>query len=290
MPASAIDDQAEVDSIAGMIADAAPNGENVVLPDVVTTDLVTFTGNTDVTVPIDTDAPVTIESTYSTMDIELPTEIDVSDGVIANDGTVVFEDHGKNAHAAVQTLDDGSVRLQTILESPDASSTYTYTFSEGVELVLLDDGSVEVTETIADGVTSSIGLIDAPWAIDANGTNVPTHYTVDENRLTQHVDHSGNFAYPVTADPKITNTWWNRTVYYNRYETKRIADRAVYGVLGSYLPWVPAKIAAGYLTAVSATFSYYHSNGQCGKLVFYGLGSAPVPQQYGGSEAGGYCR
>lgn len=207
MPASAVGDTQQADTIAAVIADVAPTGESVVAPDVVTTDSVTFTGNTDVTVSIDADAPVTIESTGSTVEIALPVEIDVGDGVVANDGTVVFEDNGTDAHAAVQALDDDSVRLQTILESPGAPSTYTYTFSDGAELVPLDDGSVEVTETIAGGVIAVIGLIDTPWAIDANGTSVPTHYTVDGNTLTQHVDHSDDYAYPITADPSIIFGW-----------------------------------------------------------------------------------
>ncbi len=43
-----------------------------------------------------------------------------------------------------------------------------------------------------------------PWAKDAKGNPVDTHYTVDGNTLTQHVDHTAATAFPVTADPAWT--------------------------------------------------------------------------------------
>ncbi len=290
VPASAVDDTQPADNIAAVIADAAPTLETVATPDTVTTSEVTFTGLNDVTVPIDADEPVTIESADSSVEIALPTEIDVSDGVVADDGTVVFEDNGNDAHAAVQALDDGSVRLQTVLESPDAPSTYTYTFSDGAELVLLDDGSVEVTETIADGVVAVIGLIEAPWAIDASGTNISTHYTVDGNALTQHVEHSREHAYPITADPKTSSTWWNRTVYFNKSETIKVAAGAGSSAWIASLFGIPGKVVGKVLAGYASAFGLYLAWGKCGKLVMYGASGTPAPQPHWGSEAGGYCK
>ncbi len=46
-------------------------------------------------------------------------------------------------------------------------------------------------------------LITAPWALDANGQQVPLNLTVDGADLVMTVDHqSQNYAYPVVADPK----------------------------------------------------------------------------------------
>ena len=43
-----------------------------------------------------------------------------------------------------------------------------------------------------------------PWAKDANGQDVPTHYEIDGTIVTQIVEHKGDdVAYPVVADPKI---------------------------------------------------------------------------------------
>ena len=44
-----------------------------------------------------------------------------------------------------------------------------------------------------------------PWAIDANGNEVPTSFTWQDGTLTQHVDlTSPDIAYPVVADPAWT--------------------------------------------------------------------------------------
>lgn len=48
-----------------------------------------------------------------------------------------------------------------------------------------------------------IGFVQPAWAIDANGKPVPTHYTVANGTLSQHVDHQGA-VYPVVADPTIS--------------------------------------------------------------------------------------
>lgn len=206
---------------------------------------VAFTGHTDVSVPIDAGAAVSITAGSSTLEIALPTEVDISDGVVA---------------------DDGSVRLQTIVKSPSAPSTYTYAFGGDVELTLLDDGSVEVTETIADGVTASVGLVDAPWAIDANGSAVPTHYTADDNSLTQYVDHSAQHAYSVVADPKVSKGIISATAYFNKSETKTVAQSGVTSIIGTCIAAGAAMggvIVAGVLGAkcgVEALRMQYRAN------------------------------
>lgn len=73
----------------------------------------------------------------------------------------------------------------------------------------------------------------APWAFDANGTPVPTHYEVQGSTLVQVVDHTGaGIAYPVVADPTFitgTNVWFGGfygAVRFNRTETNQIAAGA----------------------------------------------------------------
>lgn len=47
-------------------------------------------------------------------------------------------------------------------------------------------------------------VVSSPWAKDTNGTNVPTWFETDGFSLTQVIDHkSGNFVYPITADPSF---------------------------------------------------------------------------------------
>ncbi|WP_203653071.1 hypothetical protein [Demequina activiva] len=235
-------------------------------------------GDVEVSVPLDADKPLLIEAGGTGTEISLPAELRVRDGVLADDGTVVFEEAGDGAHAAVQALDDGSVRLQTVLDSPDAPSTYTYDFGQGVELVLLENGSVEVTEPLGDGIVAVTGTIDAPWAIDADGASVPTSYTVDGSRLVQHVEHGPQHTYPITADPSYSYGWKVYTKY-SRSETRNIAGWTSYGtIVSGVCPFIPrfgqvtaaACIAAfsAVATSIDNTFNSAKSQGRCVEISY----------------------
>ena len=56
---------------------------------------------------------------------------------------------------------------------------------------------------IRDSNDRPIGLIERPWAVDANGQLVETRYILQDGTITQTINHA-NAAYPVVADP-----WWN---------------------------------------------------------------------------------
>ncbi|WCT05801.1 hypothetical protein [Rhodococcus qingshengii] len=64
------------------------------------------------------------------------------------------------------------------------------------------DGSVTVFD--ADG--NPVSVVAAPWAYDANGTPIPTHYEIRDGQLVQVVDTAGieNLLYPILADPELT--------------------------------------------------------------------------------------
>ena len=73
-------------------------------------------------------------------------------------------------------------------------------------------GDVATLEMMPDGSVVALNLDEevlavapTPWALDANGVNVPTHYEISGTTLTQVVEHkAGDFAYGIVADP-----WWN---------------------------------------------------------------------------------
>ncbi|MFV0634250.1 hypothetical protein [Demequina sp.] len=288
--------------MADTIAQAAPTYERTVVPDAVTSDAVTFdagaihlasgeAATVDVEVPVDAGGSVTIKAgDGSKLEVSLPDEVTVADAQVADDGTVVYTDTGADAHAAVQTLDDGSVRLQTILESDDASKTFTCGLGDVIP-VLLDDGSVELTQEVADGILTVVGTVDAPWAIDANGERVNTWYTVGGNELVQHVNPTADAVYPITADPKITRAWWNTTIYVNRNETALLAggyNLAAAGLL--VIPEGVSKVLAAVVAGGAAYISTVHGMGKCLKAVSYGHLTTPVLQPYWGAEAGYDCR
>jgi hypothetical protein len=144
----------------------------------------------DVLLAPDEGAPITLG---------LP-DVAARNAVVADDGTVVYG--GKSVDVALQATDDG-IRAQTVIADASAPTEYTYTF-EGLTPVLQADGSAVLQASSKDGVVIEAGTVDVPWALDANGDAVATHYRVQGDALVQVVEHQGA-AYPVVADPSVSS-------------------------------------------------------------------------------------
>ena len=80
------------------------------------------------------------------------------------------------------------VRIVTVQSSSNAPTRFSYTLDAEVVPILEADGSVTLTSQrevnisgISDPVTvtATVGTIAPAWAIDANGSAVPTRYEVD---------------------------------------------------------------------------------------------------------------
>lgn len=141
----------------------------------------------------------------------------------ASDGTVVYE--GKSVDVAIQALAQG-VRIQTVLTSASAPTRFDYSLGDVIP-VISENGSVVIA------TEEGLALVESPWAFDANGKAVPTHYEVNGSTLTQVVDHaSESISYPVVADPTWitgTNAFFGGAfgaVRFNRTETNQIAAGA----------------------------------------------------------------
>lgn len=105
-------------------------------------------------------------------------------------------DNGDGSSSAVFANSDNSVTFVSVLESSDSPDRYTYEY-QGVELRQSSDGGVTLW---SEGV--QVGYLLTPWAVDASGQDVPTHYEVEGGLLTQVVDHtSRTYEYPIVADP-----------------------------------------------------------------------------------------
>lgn len=116
--------------------------------------------------------------------------------------TVVFEAAAPSTDIAVQTTDGGGVRQLLTIAAADAPTSY----ASGIEIPgggsvrLADDGGA----IVVDQAGVAVAQVPAPWAKDASGAAVPTHFTADGATLTQHIDHAGA-TYPVVADPWFWN-------------------------------------------------------------------------------------
>lgn len=99
---------------------------------------------------------------------------------------------------AAQSVEGG---MRALINISDASAPERYPFVFGGQVARLElkpNGSVDTLD--ADGAV--IGTVQAPWARDANGVAVPTHFEIEGTTLTQVVEHrSGTYAYGITADP-----------------------------------------------------------------------------------------
>ncbi|MBO9553450.1 hypothetical protein [Cellulomonas sp.] len=210
---------------------------------------------------------------------------------VANDGTVVYSGTGGSVAAAIQILDDASVRLQTITREAGADRSFTYTFP-GLTPVKGANGTVDLLANNADGSVAVVaGTVAPAWARDAKGRVVKTSYRISGDRLVQVVEPTSTTTYPVVADPKVTHTWWNQTMYFNKSETNKVsAGASAVQIAGTITAGTMiGAIAAVGASIIQAVAQYAMGNDQCIKFVVYASGTA-LPQPYGGSEAGGYCK
>ncbi len=121
------------------------------------------------------------------------------------------------------------------------------------------DGALLVTRMTPAGASVS-AVIAPPWAKDASGKALPTHYEVAGATLIQNVDTTGA-QYPVVADPTIFKTGFFGVVpvvyvKFTRTETvtirNRIRDSGVAVAAGSTCGLIPnalAKVACGIVVA-----------------------------------------
>jgi hypothetical protein len=140
---------------------------------------------------------------------------------------------GASLTTLIQTSDD-DLSLIAVLRPGQAAATFggllgvgeRYEYGAGGGLVIVNERD-EITAVVA-----------APWARDAKGRELPTHYTIRGSELVQAVDVAGA-AFPVVADPniqagtyngvvpvyRIQFTWTETTVAYRNFGTgRKVAD------------------------------------------------------------------
>jgi hypothetical protein len=165
----------------------------------------------------------------NTVSIGLPALDGAGDAVTLESGGVTYP--GQNGVAnTVLPFSDG-VQMLTTITSEDAPTSFSYPIEvpQGGTITLAEDGSAMV----ADGAGNPLVTTTAPWAVDAAGVSVPTHYEIDGTSLIQVVDHAADdFTYPIVADPRYTY-WWGGKEWWSasRVNVSLIAT-AVAGYVG----------------------------------------------------------
>ena len=277
IPAQATD---QADATADLISKVTTDARSVVTGTVAVDSLVASAGDVSVTVPLSGNDAVSLErATFPTgLEISLPRELDLGAGAVADDGTVVYHD-GRDS-AAVQVLEGGSMRIQTVTADVNGPHEFTYSFGDAVEPVLAADGTVALVEQF-DGGFVQLGTVEPAWAVDAAGADVPTSYRVQNGLLVQVVTPGANAEYPLVADPTVS-LGWNIYVTYDRAETKLIAsnpltDKAKYlALVCAVIPNAVVATGCGLATydiisSIASTFTSAKAVNKCTQIGYIAL-------------------
>lgn len=120
-----------------------------------------------------------------------------------------FDNHDGSTTSIL--VKDTELTVASILSDAGAPEEYSYDYSGMGELRQdPEDGGVTVWRN-----GEMISALYQPWATDATGAAVPTHYVVNGSTLTQIVEHrAADYVYPVVADP--TQTLPGSNSYYSK--------------------------------------------------------------------------
>jgi hypothetical protein len=196
------------------------------------------------------------------------------------------------------TAPQPGVRSVVIIDDATAPTRYEFDLDlpRGSTLSKDPDGGVEVVAPSGE----PIAYVTPPWAVDARGDEVPTHYTVEGTTLVQVIDHA-NAAYPVMADPRVQADcgWTTCTLRFDRPTTHWIgysgqsASAIAAGVCAYFSGGYAAACIAGIGVigwVVSDNARDYYENGNCYGIRYARTGG-PVAAWSHQVSAGDYnCR
>ncbi len=197
---------------------------------------------------------------------------DASEDAATVDGVRTFD--GKRSDFAVRGTADG-VQALSVVSARTSETSATYRFP-GKTLTEGRAGTVIVRKDGAKG--EPVGVIDAPWAKDAEGRSVTTWYQLRGDTLVQYVKPTARTVYPVVADPRVRSTWYGWSVDFTKKETNLIAaGGGACAAIAAYIPEpaVSKAVAAGCgLIAVWA--GYASAEGKCVSIKIIGrVAAAP---------------
>ena len=171
-------------------------------------------------VPLDPGAIVTIADSAAVPDVAPDGAVIIgvdglrSESVVQDSSGVVAADVNNGDTLVALRPTSSGIQIVSVIPDNSASEEYEYPLSipDGAQIYETDNGAY-VFEA-AD--QSGLGKIESPWAVDALGASVPTHFELRGTTLVQIVEHHTNeFQYPITADPQwsYTHTAIARTGY-----------------------------------------------------------------------------
>ena len=159
-----------------------------------------------ISIPSNPEAPITVAADGgAALEITLPESARATTAEPVGGSSVGF-DNGDGSATVPVIHDDGTLQVLSVLTDPAAPTEFTYSFESGVGTTVsaTPDGGFAIFNAASEEVATA----PAPWATDASGNSIPTHYEIDGQLVTQVVDTSAlaSSDYPVVADPAISVT------------------------------------------------------------------------------------
>lgn len=171
-------------------------------------ELVAQVGDVRAEIPVDPEEPLTLQSgNGSEISITLPRGDHNAEEPAREGSGAVSHDLGDGSRIVPAIRSNGIVQILSVLQDAGAPTSFDYDVAvgNGGSLVAAADGGVR----LLDGVGQEVASVAAPWAVDASGKHIPTHFVLRQNRLTQIVDTASvaDVQYPVVADPAVSVTY-----------------------------------------------------------------------------------
>jgi hypothetical protein len=237
-----------------------------------------------VVVPVEPESGITVDTAAGEIGVALPFASRANRANAEKKGIVSYDNNNGSSTVPVITS-SGTLQINSVINDSSAPSRYSYdlTIPEGGSIVPAGRGYFIVNES-----NDPVAFIAEPWAKDANGAPVATHYELDGTTLTQFVDHNTTNAYPIVADPSFVWEGILPAVKLNRAETKTATTMTgmatVCGWVTRYTSYAGGLICGANSRSIIANSQRAYNAGKCEELL---VGPGVI-----GSIAysGGYCK
>ncbi|MFC7431967.1 MULTISPECIES: DUF2599 domain-containing protein [unclassified Agrococcus] len=217
---------------------------------------VSVTESGSVSIPEHPEEGISIAHAGGTIEVGLPAA-ERADEVDSTTSGLLAYDNDDGSYTVPIPGQQGDLQLNTVIESASAPTEYAY------QLELPADVRVETERSayaFLDAEGALVLMVAPPWARDAAGRLVPTHYDYAEGVLTHVVEHSADFDYPIVADPwlgvQLFGSWGTGTHLRQPMYSAWVTSQAVatlgapsllpMGVATSHTLWLSVMGSAGW--------------------------------------------
>ena len=197
-------------------------------------------------------------------------ELDLGRGETLTSNSVAFV--GEDVTQVIADKGGESAAIVTVIDNAGAPTEYAYpsTGTDRIEIGESGGAFFYAGEEL-------VGVALAPWAKDAEGADVPTHYEINGGELVQVVEHrGGGFTYPVVADPWYGESLISQITKYPNEERLAVYGTSWYAAV-QWNPAIPTQVADEFMRVVGTT---YRTAGNKSQVWCHAFGSGTYKQPW----------